>query len=702
MTPEQKKALALASARLRLQTSQAPEFKPSFQAPEPGFVARVGRGVADVTQGIEQIGRRLFGDDAETAAWEAQKNAETQMYEQGQGGGFDGARLLGNIGATAPLALVPGGASAGVVGRTAAGAGMGAAGAVTSYTDTSKGDYLGQKAMQGTIGAVIGGAANAAAPAIAQGIGKVVQKLKGVAAKFGSSSDDLVVEITRQASSRGIDLSRMPDQLKAGFVSDALDQLDTTGVLDIDALARKSNLERFGFTGNKAGTVGQITRDPKSWQDERNLMQLTDIGDDLRNRFMAQNQRLHEMADEVATRISPETNVQAAGMQAREVAKKALKASQKTVGAAYDSAINTPGIGDQVVDAKALQDALIEPYAAFADNIPSPIKTRITALVDGQKAPTVQNVFEAVKLVNKRLNSPANPAEKAALSEVAKILNSQLDETAAQGGSAAQALRDASELASKRFGLIRGKIGEKSKIVEVLGQGGRADNLVDRLMGGNVDDLQHIKRFFTAFDEQTFPDIPKPEMLKAWDDIRGGVLRKMNASAKVGDPSMDMMSGFQWDKAWKSLGPERQKVFFNDEEREVIESAIEVAKTLTKAPPLEVSNKSGTGGFLMNMGGKLISRMRNMPVLRQFADTFVGLLDAGEQVAVKVSKQKQVATALNGKPYTEAQRRAFEAEALTLLNRLGGAPAAGLGSAGAVAVNAALNPPRQPRNSQPQ
>lgn len=705
MTPEQKKAMAKAQARIRLsQTYPKPEsyqMKP-YQPPEPSGLASVGRGFADVSQGVEQVGRRMFGDPQKTAAWENQRNADLQTYEQGQGEGFDAGRLIGNIGGTAPLALIPGGVTAGVGARAAIGAGTGVVGAGSTYVDTSKGDYLGQKAVQGVIGAATGGVAGAAAPAIARGIGAVGQKLRGLAARFGTSADEMVVTITRTAKDAGLNIDGLPDTIKAGFISDALDQLEATGKLDVKSLARKANLERFGFTGNTAGTTGQVTRNPAQWQTERNLMQLDEIGDPLRGRFVAQNQQLHSMADRIAGSISPETNIQAAGMRAREVAQKAVKASQGTVRNAYETATKTKGIGDQVVDAKALQEALIEPYTTFADQIPGPIKTRITALVDGLKSPTVENVYEAIKLVNARLKAPSNPSEKAALQSISRILNDQLDATAQAGGEAAGALREASKLAAKRFGIIRGKIGEPSKIVETLSEGGRADNLVDRLMGGNVDDLQHIKRFFTAFDEQTFPDIPKAEMGKAWDDIRGGVLRRMNASAKVGDPDMDLMSGFQWDKAWKSLGPERQRVFFNDEEREVIESAIEAAKVLTKAPPFEVSNKSGTGGFLMNQMGKLVSRLRSIPVMGQLADGLLGLMDIGEQVAVKATRQTKVATSLAGRPYTDAQRQAFEAQALTLLSRLGATPSAGAGASGAVAVNAALNPPRQPRNEQPQ
>lgn len=706
MTPEQQKALAKARARLRQQEippSEPYKMKP-FVPSEPGFVAKMGRGISDITQGVEQIGRRVFGDDQDTAQWEAQKNAELQMYEQGAGPGFDGGRMLGNIVATAPLALIPGGAAAGVTTRVAAGAGAGALGSGATYVDTSQGDYTSQKAIQGTIGAVTGGVAGAVMPAVARGVGQVAQRLRGIAARLNlSSADDVVVTITRQAADSGIDLASLPDQVRQSFVDEAINQLDATGRLDMASLARRAQLERFGFTGDRAGTVGQITQDPTQWRQEFALKQMNEVGQPLTDRFRAQNARIHEVAGELADSISPARDTQAIGLNAREVAQDVVDRSQNRVSAAYRAARNSPGVGDLVADAEGMRGRLTEVYDAYADSIPSNIKTRIERLVDGAKAPTVENLDEAIRLINKRRKF-ANPAEQAAVGELRSVLVRQLDRTAREGGEAAEGLRRAARLAARRFGFIRGDINQPSKIIEILDGGGRADNLVDRLMTGNVDDLDHLRRFFTEFDQEAFPRIPAEQMRDTWNQIRGGVLRKINDAADVGtrhSPAQDLLKPNAWFDKWHNLGETRQRIFFSDQERETISAAIDVGRLLISEPPHTVANRSGTGGMMHMLKARTMQALQRIPGIGAFANGFAGFIEAGEQIAVRMSNESNVNVSLSGRTYTEAQRRAFEAEALTLLNRLGQVPSAATGAASAVGINSALNPSAQPANTGP-
>jgi hypothetical protein len=97
---------------------------------------------------------------------------EQQYQAQRQGNGIDWGRLAGNAVGAAPLAVAaPEAAGAGLLGRTALGAGLGAANSVlTPVTDTSQ-PYADQKLAQAGVSALTGGAA---AP-IAAGVGGVVR-----------------------------------------------------------------------------------------------------------------------------------------------------------------------------------------------------------------------------------------------------------------------------------------------------------------------------------------------------------------------------------------------------------------------------------------------------------------------------------------------------------------------------------------------
>lgn len=661
---------------------------------DPSLLASIGRGFADIGQGVQQIGRRMFGNPEETAAWEAQKNAELRMYEQGQGEGFDVGRLIGNIAGSAPLMAIPGGATAGVATRVGLGAAGGALGGAVNYTPTDNQSFAEWKTLQTGIGAIAGGALNAAAPAIARGIGAVRRQVARIPRSLGiTTNDDIVIQLVNQAASKGIDLNRVPATVRQSFIADAMDQLNATGSIDIDSIARRQNLERWGFKG----TVGQVTRDPKQWTRERNLMQIEDIGDPIRDRLVAQNQQMMTQAEGLAGRFSQAVPEQQVGLDVRRIADTAARASQKTVGEAYTRAANTPGIGDTVTDVARLRDGLTEVYDAFSDAIPGGIKDRVAALVDGRISPTVEQINNASKLVNRRLEAAANPAEKAGLSQVAALLRQQLDDAASAGGESAKALREASALAAKRFGFLRGKGLDESQLIDKLSDGGRADNLVNRLMTGDIDDLAHLRRFLNEFPESDFPNIPKSEMKTAWDNIRGAVVRKMNEKARYGDPAENAFSGFQLQKAWEGLGETRQSILFSPEERETINSFIDAVTAMTKAPPFETSNKSGTSGALINFGKSMMGKLRAIPGMGPMVEGLMSVAELGKQGAIKVSDRRTVNLALQGKPYTEQQRRALESGVRGTMERAGALPAA---VAGATVSNNALNPSRKPRDKQ--
>ena len=145
----------------------------------PSFGSRVLQGVKDPLHGIAQLAAHsapegvargagdissFFGNKPVSMGELDTKIAQDeQRYTAGRGAdaGFDWARLLGNIGATAPLALMGGG---GLPAAVATGAATGAAQPVHDAED-----FWGKKALQTGIGAGSGLAGHL----VAKGLGKV-------------------------------------------------------------------------------------------------------------------------------------------------------------------------------------------------------------------------------------------------------------------------------------------------------------------------------------------------------------------------------------------------------------------------------------------------------------------------------------------------------------------------------------------------
>lgn len=178
MTVEQKRAIAMASARGRM-AQQAPQAasQPVQQQPaaEPiGRLGRMARGGEDVLDAGAQmlvnalpdklvsgvnsaLGDKIAPTAEQFNANQAQEERSYQDRRKASGSeGFDGYRMAGNVAATVPLApLLPAAAST-MGGAVASGTGAGAVmGALQPVTDDSK-SYSGQKLGQVGTGAATG------------------------------------------------------------------------------------------------------------------------------------------------------------------------------------------------------------------------------------------------------------------------------------------------------------------------------------------------------------------------------------------------------------------------------------------------------------------------------------------------------------------------------------------------------------------
>lgn len=128
-------------------------------------------GAGNVPSGLEQLwGHLTGGGQAADAAAQARERAYRGPFAPGLGKPLSEARshpvaagigrTLGEIGATAPLAAVPGGAGLSIPARMALGAATGAAGA-GAMPVTGGNDYWTQKAIQAGVGGTLGGSLGA-------------------------------------------------------------------------------------------------------------------------------------------------------------------------------------------------------------------------------------------------------------------------------------------------------------------------------------------------------------------------------------------------------------------------------------------------------------------------------------------------------------------------------------------------------------
>ena len=175
MTLEQQRAIAMATARMRL--GEEPEEQPEdeYRQSEAPFMAQVGRGMMDVYQGGKQLALEYGAKFGKGAAEERNKAISDRYNKQleeelglynAQNPPIQAGRIAGNI--LTPLSLVPGAAGTGALAR---GASTVAAGGLFGATQPVEDDeeYWKSKAAQTAIGAALA----PVAPLAIKGVGGI-------------------------------------------------------------------------------------------------------------------------------------------------------------------------------------------------------------------------------------------------------------------------------------------------------------------------------------------------------------------------------------------------------------------------------------------------------------------------------------------------------------------------------------------------
>ena len=233
-----------------------------------------------------------------------------QRYEAGREAagreGFDWMRLGGNIVNPVNALAAPEMAAARTVGQLArAGAQAGAVGGLLQpVVEQGEGGFWGKKAEQAALGAVTGAAATPAlakaGTAAAKGAKAVTQRLT---APPGVNVDVAITNVLRAAGdAEGIDPAQLPKVVLDSVRRQVGEALQAKQKLEPAAILRRAQAEAVGLSGDAAPTLGQVTRDPIQFAQEKNLSGVVlntgrGQGNPLSDRFQAQAKALQGVFD---------------------------------------------------------------------------------------------------------------------------------------------------------------------------------------------------------------------------------------------------------------------------------------------------------------------------------------------------------------------------------------------------------------------
>ena len=581
-----------------------------WEQPEPGIIAGFERGMLDPLQGAKQ--GILFASDAATGGdsasqYTADVNEELALYERGranfdptsdEGGSIDWPRLAGNVVASAPAALA----------RTVGGA-IASGGALSSllFTPSDPNENPGQFAMERAQNTALGGGGAAAGQTVAN-----------ILAAGGPPLARLGRAITGRRGP-GVPM----------YQTDVT--LPPTGLTPAQQ-ARAEMFERQGVRPTRA----MVTKDPSDWTAEQNARKLLEDrgyvggeGNPLADAWIDAEQQAVSQVQNLPKTIGTQ------GIDAGDATINAVqgvgKQSQRRVSELYDAAKDTPGIGELTPDTAALRSTLTDVYDEFTDYLGPAVRKDIEQIVDGDLAPTVQNIQGAMKRANAQARS-SDDATSAAGKAAGRVYREALESMAAGGNNqAAAALRKATSEAARRFGMIDGPKGRPTRTVQQIIDGKLSpEQLEAKFMKASAEDLENVRRFLVDYaDEMGYHT--RQQGREAWEGIRNHVVTRLERAALRGydEAGNATISHDRLKQAWDGLD-RRQDVLFTPEEKDLIDDVVELTVALGKQPPSAAPQYSNNLPHLRNIMQQLAFRASALPSLRTFTSLMMGGMDAGE------------------------------------------------------------------------
>lgn len=656
----------MAEAKARGLLKTAPDaFDQAVSKPEkPSTLVGVGRGIADLTEGLEQARLRVSDaitggnerqsytrlKDTENAAYERGRGADNRLpqtvagneviaaYKPGNAAGMDWARLGGNaLSMASPLA---GGASMGA--RVLSNAVQG--GVASGMMFTPEG---GSAAGQAALGASFGGAVPLAGTGVRKMAGQAGKAL-GIEAPraMPNLTGDLQIRLERQ----GLDWNKLTDDVQKSLLADAEAALSTGGKLDDAALARKAVIESVGAQPTKAS----VTRQPRDWQTEKNLRGVQGAGDGIVER---ESSNAKSMIDYLS-RIRQATGGTAqTSMEASESTIGALKQLDDARGVVVDRAYAIPKdhLGRAApMDAKGFSDAanISLDEKMLGSYLPQEVRSILNDVATGKIPLTVNSAVQIDRTLSAAQRSAGNGSPQSlAIGQVRDALNK------------AKIADNVGEDAKAAFDQARGIARQRFQTLENPATGAAVDDvapdkfLQKYILGADVRDLR-----------TTYADLRKiPEGRQAIADIKGhvldGLLMKATGATAADDVIGKPFSGVKFSKALDAIPPEKLHQLFSPSELESLRTLQKASKFLTEEVPFSDVNHSKTAAAMAN----LLQKIGATPLLGQIVSPIIGAGKIGMDWVKDAETRKAVAEALVGRagqpgkpqlpPMTELEKR---------------------------------------------
>lgn len=610
-------------ARRQREADAATEFKRGVaQDAQPGVLARIGRGMLDIGQGIGQASSNLEDAvggprqiqtvynpqtgsqepvsttmDPSAPDYTKSVNAERAQYDKSRADagetGTDWARLFGGMTATAPAAAVaPEIAGPAWLMRAVGGATSGALGGAVQYAPTNS---VLERAKNAVVGGATGAVAAPVAGAVGDKAGKIYQAVAGRVRGAGeltqpSTVDDIIKQVP--------EIANVPQEAQGSLIAEAQAQLKQTGQLNAEQLARKANLIAQGVNATKS----MVTRDPADWTRERNLQKLSQSpdetlaapGQELTGIYTANDKALSAKLASKGAGL-PAGNAERQGMTVMKSVDDLAKLSQEDVTKVYDDIRAAHG-NDLASDARNVVDTLAHPDVAdnaYAEPIINSVTKRLKRYdmidKDGNPTSNTMTVTQADEF-RKYLRTLMSGDSKT--DRIVKMLIKANDQDVITGAGS-NVMAPARAAATERFDTLENPATQRAlNAYGELNQGKTAQNFIQtNVINGADQDVASLL--------DTLGKLPPDKAKAATDAIKAGVIRHLQDEAI--NKNSGKFSGSKLNDALSDIGDEKLARIFGMKDAEGLRNLARAGVDATYEPPYSAVNHSNTTPMLLSL-----------------------------------------------------------------------------------------------------
>lgn len=595
-----------------------------FAPEKPSLGVRIGRGAQDVVDRLAQLtvaaGEKLGAYPEGLGDTLTQNlNEENAQYEKGRGpnAGIDLARIAGNAGMQAPLAVIPGGQT--TLARIGIGAAQGAASGLLQYDPTNS--------LKGTAGNVVTGAATGAlvAPVAAYAgdkAGKGIKAITGRIRGLGKASQDQIDDALRNIP----EFMSLPEKARIDLVEEATKQIKTTGKLNAEQLSRKANLISQGVTPTKS----MVTRAPRDWTLERNLQklaqspdeQLSSVGQELTGVYEGNNKALIDRLQKLSGGL-PKATQESHGMAVMQSIDDLASGTQKQVSDLYEGVRQLKG--DQLAsDAKELASTLDDlKDNTYAEKLVSSVANKLKRFgmldKDGNLTSNTLTVTQAEEL-RKFVNKLPNDFGK---KDIIRAIDADV-----MSGLGEDAFGKARAAAQQRFNLLDNPTTQRAlNTFGELSQGKTAQNFIkSQVIDAAEQDVGTLVN--------TLSKLPAEKAAQAMSSLRAGVMQHLQEKAI--NPNSGQFSGAAFNKAIKEIGEGKLAKILGQDQLKNIQNLARAGIDATYQPAFSAVNNSNTAPMLMS----LMQKSRTIPGVPLI------VTDEAAKMAARSGYRKQLSDAL--------------------------------------------------------